>query len=218
MKITVIPVTAFQQNCSLLWCEETKQGVVVDPGGDLEQILEAVDELGIRLVKILLTHAHVDHAGGTAQLAKRLKLPIEGPHREDQFWIDALPKQSEMFGLPPTATFTPDRWLDDGDTVGFGQQTLEVLHCPGHTPGHVVFFHRRDRIAIVGDVLFKGSIGRTDFPRGNYDTLVHSIRERLFPLGDDVVFIPGHGPLSTFGAERRSNPFVGDEARPRLRG
>jgi len=213
MKVTVISVTAFQQNCSLLWCEDTMEGAVVDPGGDLDRILDAAKDAGVKLVKILLTHAHVDHAGGTAALASRLGIPIEGPQQEDQFWIDLLPKQCEMFGFPPAATFTPDRWLENGDTVRFGRQTLEVLHCPGHTPGHVVFFHPGERLAIVGDVLFKGSIGRTDFPRGDYDALVTSIRERLFPLGDDVVFIPGHGPLSTFGDERRANPFVGDAAR-----
>ena len=189
------------------------EGAVVDPGGDLDRILDAAKDAGVKLVKILLTHAHVDHAGGTAALASRLGIPIEGPQQEDQFWIDLLPKQCEMFGFPPAATFTPDRWLENGDTVRFGRQTLEVLHCPGHTPGHVVFFHPGERLAIVGDVLFKGSIGRTDFPRGDYDALVTSIRERLFPLGDDVVFIPGHGPLSTFGDERRANPFVGDAAR-----
>lgn len=188
------------------------EGVVVDPGGDLDRILEMAEDAGVTLVKILLTHAHVDHAGGTAALAAWLGIPIEGPQQEDRFWIDLLPEQCEMFGFPPAATFTPDRWLEDGDTVQFGRQTLEVIHCPGHTPGHVVFFHPGERLAIVGDVLFKGSIGRTDFPRGDYDTLIKSIRERLFPLGDDVVFIPGHGPLSTFGEERRDNPFVGDAA------
>lgn len=189
------------------------EGVVVDPGGELDRILQAVDDAGVKLVKILLTHAHVDHAGGTAALAARLGIPIEGPQQEDRFWIDLLPEQCKMFGFPPAAAFTPNRWLEDGDTVQFGHQVLEVLHCPGHTPGHVVFFHPGERLAIVGDVLFKGAIGRTDFPRGDYGTLVKSIRERLFPLGDDVVFIPGHGPASTFGEERRDNPFVGDAAR-----
>jgi len=210
MKATIIPVTPLQQNCSLLWCERTGQGAVVDPGGDIERILAAVEAHGIGLVKILLTHAHVDHAGGTVALAKRLGLPIEGPQREDRFWIDLLPQQCQTFGFPPTESFTPDRWLEHGDTVEFGEEALQVLHCPGHTPGHIVFFHPGERLAIVGDVLFKGSIGRTDFPRGDYDTLINSIREKLFPLGDDVVFIPGHGPLSTFGEERRSNPFVRD--------
>jgi glyoxylase-like metal-dependent hydrolase (beta-lactamase superfamily II) len=211
MKVTIIPVTPLQQNCSLLWCERTLEAAVVDPGGDLDRILAAVEAHGISLIKILLTHTHVDHAGGTAALAKRLGIPIEGPQRDDQFWIDMLPKQCEMFGFPPTDVFTPDRWLSHGDTVEFGKETLQVLHCPGHTPGHIVFFHPEERLAIVGDVLFKGSIGRTDFPRGDYDTLIRSIRERLFPLGDDVVFIPGHGPISTFGEERRGNPFVRDD-------
>jgi len=210
MKINVIPVTAFEQNCSLLWCERTQEGVVVDPGGDLDRILQAAENARVTLVKILITHAHIDHAGGTAALAKRLGIPIEGPQREDRFWIDLLPEQSVQFGFPPAAAFTPDRWLENGDTVSFGSEELEVLHCPGHTPGHIVFFHRGARLAIVGDVLFKGSIGRTDFPRGDYDMLVRSIRERLWPLGDDVMFVPGHGPLSTFGEERRSNPFVAE--------
>jgi len=212
MRASIITVTPLQQNCSLLWCERSLEGVVVDPGGDLADILAAVDEQGVRLVKILLTHAHVDHVGGTAELARRLQLPIVGPQRDDQFWIDLLPRQCELFGLPPVSTFTPDQWLEDGDSVEFGEQRLEVIHCPGHTPGHVVFFHRQDRFAVVGDVLFRGSIGRTDFPRGDHASLLHSIRAKLFPLGDDVTFIPGHGPTSTFGRERRSNPFVRDEA------
>ncbi|MGX2038979.1 MBL fold metallo-hydrolase [Methylocaldum sp. MU1018] len=213
MKATTLSVTTFEQNCSLLWCEDTREGVVVDPGGDLDRILEAAEKAGVKLVKILLTHAHVDHAGGTAILAARLGIPVEGPQKEDRFLIDQLPEQCEMFDFPPTAAFTPDRWLEDGDTVRFGHQTLEVLHCPGHTPGHLVFFHPGERLAVVGDVLFKGSIGRTDLPRGDHDALIKSIRGRLFPLGDDVVFIPGHGPLSTFGEERRTNPFVGDAVR-----
>ncbi|QSA96604.1 MBL fold metallo-hydrolase [Methylococcus sp. EFPC2] len=213
LKAQVIAVTPLQQNCTLLWTDETGVGVAIDPGGDLDEILAAAKEAGVRLVKILLTHPHIDHAGGTAELAQRLGIPIEGPQKEDQFWIDLLPKQCEMFGFPPVEPFTPDRWLEEGDTVQFGDETLEVLHCPGHTPGHIVFFHRQARLAIVGDVLFKGSIGRTDFPRGDYDALIRSIREKLFPLGDDVVFIPGHGPVSTFGDERRTNPFVGDGAR-----
>jgi glyoxylase-like metal-dependent hydrolase (beta-lactamase superfamily II) len=210
MKAIVIPVTPFVQNCSLLCCEQTPSAVVVDPGGDLDRILAQAKREGVTIEKILLTHAHIDHAGGAAELARRLNVPIEGPQREDKFWIDALAQQGQMFGLPPAESFTPDRWLEQGDTVTFGNVELEVLHCPGHTPGHVVFFHRDSRLALVGDVLFQGSIGRTDFPRGDYQTLIRSIRERLWPLGDDVRFIPGHGPMSTFGEERHSNPFVAD--------
>lgn len=212
MKYAIVPVTAFDQNCSLLWCEETKLGAVVDPGGDVPRILAVAQEHGVTVTKILLTHGHIDHAGGTAQLARQLDVPIEGPHRDDRFWIDALPQQSGMFGLPHAEAFVPERWLDQGDTVGFGKVELTVRHCPGHTPGHIVFFDPVSRIAIVGDVLFQGSIGRTDFPRGDYDTLIRSIREQLWPLGDDVLFLPGHGPTSTFGEERKSNPFVADGA------
>ena len=210
LNATIIPVTPFAQNCSIVWCERTKAGAVVDPGGDLEQILAAVRESGVRLEKILLTHAHIDHAGGTAELARSLKLPIEGPHPGDQFWIDQMPEQARMFGLPRCDKFTPDRWLDEGDRVQVGDVEFEVRHCPGHTPGHVVFYSAPDKVAFVGDVLFAGSIGRTDFPGGDYDTLIRAIREKLFTLGDDVRFVPGHGPMSTFGEERRSNPFVGD--------
>lgn len=212
MNFTIIPVTPFQQNCTLLWCEQTGRAAVVDPGGEVELILGAVERAQVELEKILLTHAHLDHAGGTAELASQFDLPIEGPHRDDQFWIDALPEQSRMFGMPPVEGFVPTRWLQQGDRVTFGNITLDVLHCPGHTPGHVVFFHAPERLAIVGDVLFRSSIGRTDFPRGDHATLIQSIREKLWPLGNDVRFIPGHGPMSTFGEERRTNPFVSDRA------
>jgi glyoxylase-like metal-dependent hydrolase (beta-lactamase superfamily II) len=212
MKFAIVPVTPFQQNCTLLWCERTGKGAVVDPGGDVPRILAAVEKHGLEVGKVLLTHGHIDHAGGTAELARRLGVPVEGPQAEERFWIDALPQQSVMFGLPHADAFVPDRWLDDGDRVSVGEAELEVLHCPGHTPGHVVFFDRTARLAVVGDVLFAGSIGRTDFPRGDFATLVASIRQRLWPLGDDVRFIPGHGPMSTFGEERRNNPFVGDDA------
>jgi hydroxyacylglutathione hydrolase len=210
MKIAVVPVTPFQQNCSIVWCEATLRGAVVDPGGDLERILEVVDREQVELEKILLTHAHIDHAGAVADLARERDLPIEGPHEGDRFWIDALPDQGRMFGVGAAERFEPDRWFTHGDTVQVGAETFEVLHCPGHTPGHVVFFHRAGRFALVGDVLFAGSIGRSDFPGGDHATLIRSIRERLFPLGDEVRFVPGHGPASTFGAERRSNPFVSD--------
>lgn len=210
LKYKIVPVTSFEQNCTLLWCTETHKAAVVDPGGDLDRILAAAEDEGVILEKILLTHAHIDHAGGTAELAKSAGLPIEGPHKDDNFWIQGLAMQAQMFGFPAPEVFTPNRWLEDGDTVTVGNETLEVLHTPGHTPGHVVFFHRGSKLAQVGDVLFNGSIGRTDFPKGDYNTLIHSIREKLFPLGDDVSFICGHGPMSTFGQERATNPFVSD--------
>ncbi len=212
MQATIIPVTPFAQNCSLLWCAETMKGAVVDPGGEIERILDAARDNGVEIERILVTHGHADHAGGVAALAERLDVPVEGPHEDDLFWIEALPEHSAQFGLEPARAFTPDRWLHDGDTVGFGKVELSVLHCPGHTPGHVVFFDAVRRVAVVGDVLFAGSIGRTDFPRGNHADLIASIRGKLWPLGDDVTFMPGHGPLSTFGQERQTNPFVGDAA------
>ena len=212
MKFGVIPVTPFQQNCSILFCEESGAAAIVDPGGDIDRIVATIEKVGAKPERIFLTHPHIDHAGGTAELARRLGIPIEGPQREDLFWIEQLPGQSQMFGFPPAEAFVPDRWLEDGDSVRFGNVELAVLHCPGHTPGHVVFFSAAERLAIVGDVLFAGSIGRTDFPRGDHATLIRSITEKLWPLGDDVTFIPGHGPLSTFGEERASNPFVGDRA------
>lgn len=210
MKLEVVPVTAFQQNCSVLWCEKSRRAAIVDPGGDLERVLKVIESNGLTLEKVLITHAHLDHAGATAELARRYSVPIEGPHSGDQFWIEQMPAQAKMFGFPPSEAFVPTRWLQQGDHVTVGELEFEVRHCPGHTPGHVVFFHAPSRFAIVGDVLFAGSIGRTDFPRGNHADLIRSIRENLFPLGDDVTFLPGHGPTSTFGAERRSNPFVAD--------
>jgi len=208
----ILPVTPFQQNCTLLWCETTRKAVVIDPGGDVGRILAAIGKLGITVERILLTHGHIDHVGGAVELAEALSVPIEGPHREDAFLIegDYLPRQCSMFGLPPVTGFSPLRWFDDGDEVLVGNETLQVLHAPGHTPGHVVYFHAGARLAQVGDVLFAGSIGRTDFPRGDHSTLIRSIREHLFPLGDDVNFIPGHGPMSSFGDERMHNPYVGD--------
>lgn len=212
MKLLIVPVTPFMQNCSVLVCERTGQAAAIDPGGDLERIESALRSEGATLEKVFLTHGHIDHCGQAGQFAQRHRVPIEGPQREDRFWIEQLPSQGKMFGFPLLSAFEPDRWLEDGDMVVFGEQTLEVLHCPGHTPGHVVFFHAPSRLAIVGDVLFQGSIGRTDFPRGDHATLVASITDKLWPLGDDVAFVPGHGPMSTFGEERASNPFVGDLA------
>jgi hydroxyacylglutathione hydrolase len=208
LKYKTIPVTPFQQNCSIVWCDETLEAAVIDPGGELDRLLAAVQELGVTLTHIWQTHAHIDHAGGTAELARRLNLPIIGPHPGDQFWIDGLAEQGAMFGFPPSEPFVPARWLEDGDTVCVGRSTLNVRHCPGHTPGHVVFHSPEAKRAFVGDVLFAGSIGRTDFPQGDHATLIASITHRLWPMGDDTVFIPGHGPESTFGRERRSNPYV----------
>ena len=209
LRYTTLPVTPFQQNCSIVWCDQTMEGAVIDPGGDLPEIRAEAQRLGVALKQILLTHAHIDHAGGAAALARELALPIVGPHPGDQFWIDGLRQQALQFGLGPAEPFTPTRWLHDGDTVAVGLSTLDVRHCPGHTPGHVVFHSAEAKRAFVGDVLFAGSIGRTDFPGGDHATLIASITGRLWPMGDDTVFIPGHGPESSFGRERRSNPFVG---------
>lgn len=208
MNYKIIPVTPFEQNCTLFWCETTREAVVIDPGGDIERIEQAVADEGLKLVKILITHGHIDHVGGAAALAKRLALPIEGPHEDDRFWIESLQQQGRMFSFPIAESFEPNRWLKEGDKVAFGNIELDVLHCPGHTPGHVVFHHPPSQLLQVGDVLFKGSIGRTDFPRGDHALLIRSIREKLFPLGDEVEFISGHGPMSTLGEERCHNPFL----------
>jgi glyoxylase-like metal-dependent hydrolase (beta-lactamase superfamily II) len=208
MRYEIIPVTPFQQNCTLLICPETAATAIIDPGGEPERIIAALKRINARPEMILLTHGHLDHVGAAPQLAASLQLPIVGPHRDDAFWLEALPQQAQMFGFAPQPAFAPDRWLKAGDRVSVGEQQLEVLHCPGHTPGHLVFFHRPSALAQVGDVLFRGSIGRTDFPRGNHAALLRSIREGLFPLGDEVRFIPGHGPMGTLGEERRSNPFL----------
>jgi hydroxyacylglutathione hydrolase len=203
------PVTPFQQNASIVWCSETQDAAIIDPGGDLDLLKAEVAQRGLRLTALWLTHAHIDHAGGTGQLARELGLPIIGPHVGDQFWIDGLAQQSRMFGFPPAEPFTPTRWLVDGDTVTLGHCTVQVRHCPGHTPGHVVFHSPETQRCFVGDVLFAGAIGRTDFPGGDHATLIASITQRLWPMGDDTVFIPGHGPESSFGEERRNNPYVG---------
>lgn len=208
MRYKIVPVTPFDQNCTIFWCEKTRQAAVVDPGGDLDRIRRALEAEGLTLASILVTHGHIDHAGAVAALAGEAGVPVEGPHEDDRFWIDGMAQQGKMFGFPNGQSFTPTRWLKAGDKVHFGEVELEVLHCPGHTPGHVVFFHRESQLAQVGDVLFQGSIGRTDFPKGDHETLIRSIKEILFPLGDAVEFIPGHGPMSSFGEERKYNPFL----------
>ncbi|WP_303906576.1 MBL fold metallo-hydrolase [Thiohalomonas denitrificans] len=208
MKYRIIPVTSFQQNCSLIWCERTNRAALIDPGGEQERLMSAIRQKGLTLEKVLLTHGHMDHVGVARSLADAVGVSVVGPQREDAFWLQILPQQAEMFGLPRIEPFEPDQWLEHGDTVSVGEERLEVIHCPGHTPGHIVFYHPRARLAFVGDVLFQGSIGRTDFPRSDHTALIASIRERLLPLGDDIEFVPGHGPMSTFGAERQSNPFI----------
>ncbi len=206
----IIPVTPFAQNCTLMWNEANARGAVIDPGGDVRKILSAAYENKVTIEKVLITHGHMDHAGGAASIAEQLNVPIEGPHKEDLFLIEKLEEQGARYGLAGAKAFEPNRWLEDGDEVTIGGLTVNVVHCPGHTPGHVIFHHPDSNLAQVGDVIFQGSVGRSDFPRGNHDQLVHSIREKLFPLGDDVKFIPGHGLASTFGWERKTNPFVCD--------
>ncbi len=209
MRVAIIPVTPLQQNCSLLWCTKTMRGALVDPGGDLDKLKLAVERAGVTLEKILVTHGHLDHCGGAGTLAKELGLPIEGPQEADRFWIAQLGEDGRKYGIA-SEVFEPDRWLHDGDKVTVGELELDVIHCPGHTPGHVVFFHAPSRFAIVGDVIFQGSIGRTDFPMGNHQDLIDSITKKLWPLGNDVTFNPGHGPVSTFGRERQTNAYVSD--------
>jgi hydroxyacylglutathione hydrolase len=208
LKAAIIPVTPFEQNCSLIWDEATKVGAVVDPGGDLDRIEQAISETGIRVEKILLTHGHIDHAGGADELRGKLGVKIEGPHKADKILLDALEKQGLAYGITGARNVTPDRWLDEGETVTVAGHTFEIFHCPGHSPGSVVFFHRAQRLALVGDVLFQGSIGRTDFPYGDHAALIDAIHTKLFPLGDDVAFICGHGPPGKIGAERKNNPFL----------
>lgn len=210
LKAQIVPVTAFQQNCSIIWCDETMEGALVDPGGDVEKLLSVVDKLGIKLKKILLTHGHLDHAGGAADISKKLGLPIIGPHEEDKFWLDQIEDHAAQYNMAGLKCCAPDQWLHDGDQIKVGNVVLDVYHTPGHTPGHVILHDAVHKVAFVGDVLFKGSVGRTDFPRGDTQTLLNAIQEKLWPLGDDVTFVPGHGPLSTFGEERKTNPFVAD--------
>jgi hydroxyacylglutathione hydrolase len=215
MRAAVIPVTPLQQNCSLLWCTETMRGAFVDPGGDLDKLRAAANQHGVTIEKILVTHGHIDHCGGAGEFAKELGVPLEGPHEADRFWIARLDEDGRNYGIRGTV-FEPDRWLENGDQVTIGNLTLDVYHCPGHTPGHVVFHHPESKFATVGDVLFQGSIGRTDFPMGNHQDLIDAITTRLWPLGDETVFVPGHGPLSNFGHERKTNPFVADSVLAKL--
>ncbi len=207
LRAAIIPVTPLQQNCTLLWSESTKTGAVIDPGGDLDRIREAIAGVGIAIEKIILTHGHIDHAGGAAELREQLGAPIEGPHEADRFLLDGLEATGRGYGIPARPV-TPDRWLEEGDVVSIGALDLQVLHCPGHSPGSVAFVSAERRFAIVGDVLFQGSVGRTDLPGGDGRALIRSIRDKLLPLGDDVAFICGHGPASTIGQERRTNPFL----------
>ncbi len=210
LRFRIHPVTPFEQNCSLIWCDATNEAALIDAGGDADKLLALVVAEGVNLTKLLVTHAHIDHAGAVADLAEQLHLPIEGPHPGDQFWIDGLADQSRMFQFPTARPFTPTRWLDQGNEVTVGAETLLVRHCPGHTPGHVVFISESAGVSFVGDVLFAGSIGRTDFPMGNHQDLLDAIKRELWILPDDMRFVPGHGPMSTIGHERRTNPFVAD--------
>jgi hydroxyacylglutathione hydrolase len=210
IRAAIIPVTPFQQNCTLLWCEKTKKAAVVDPGGDLDRIRQAIAQSGVTVEKIILTHGHIDHAGGAAELREELGVPVEGPHEADRFLLDRLAEQGRTYGFEARPV-TPDRWLNEGDTVSVGDLTLDVLHCPGHSPGSVVLVSPTQRFALVGDVLFQGSVGRTDLPGGDGKALIRSIKDKLLPLGDDITFICGHGPMSTIGQERQTNPFLQGE-------
>ncbi|MDX1812151.1 MAG: MBL fold metallo-hydrolase [Gammaproteobacteria bacterium] len=210
MKYHVIPVTDFSQNCSVIWCENTLFGAVIDPGGDIEKILCVIKTKNLTISTILLTHGHIDHVGGAAALSKRLTVPVTGPHKADNYWLHMLPEEAELFAFPELEVLVPDQWLKDKDQVTIGTVKLDVIHCPGHTPGHVVFYHADSKTAFVGDVIFKDSVGRTDFEGGSEPQLMHSIMHKLLPLGDDVTFISGHGAKSTFGREKRRNPFLID--------
>ena len=210
--VFVTPVTPLQQNCTTVWCTKTMKAAVIDPGGSVDAILAEIARRGLVMDQIWITHGHLDHAGGAAEMQEKSGTTITGPHPEDQFWIDGIPQQGQMYGIPDARSFTPDRWLANGDTVNLGETRWEIYHTPGHTPGHVIFYNRAARFAQVGDVLFKGSVGRTDFPKSDPQALIDSVVTKLWPLGDDVTFVPGHGPISTFGAERRSNIYVSDRA------
>lgn len=210
LQYRIIPVTGFQQNCSVIWCDETKKAALVDPGGEADKLTSVLEELGLDLHCLLLTHGHLDHVGAVNELKERFSVPVIGPHKEEVFWLDQMSMQCQMFGFPNQGNVDPDQWLEEGDKISLGNQELTVLFTPGHTPGHVVFYNSDSQIVFVGDVLFAGSIGRTDFPKGHHQTLLNSIREKLFSLDDDVKVIPGHGPMTTIGKEKHSNPFVSD--------
>ena len=211
LKAAIITVTPFQQNCSVIWKEDTKIAAVTDPGGDLELIEKFIEDQNLTLSKIFITHGHLDHAAEAKALANKFNVVIEGPQIEDEFLTSTLETQGKAYGMPNAQNFVPDRWLNEGDQIELDGEKLDVYHCPGHTPGHVIFHHIESKLAIVGDVLFQGSVGRTDLPGGNMEALISAIREKLLPLGDDITFIPGHGPISTLGQERLTNPFVADQ-------
>lgn len=210
MEIRIIPVTPLQQNTSLIWHTETKEGVFVDPGGETDRLMAAAEQFGVTIVKVWLTHGHLDHAGAAAEIRDRTGCIIEGPHKDDQWLLDEIEAQGAKYGITDGRNVVPDRYLEEGDTLQLGEMKFGVTHCPGHTPGHVVIYHQAGQLAFVGDVLFRGSIGRTDFPKGNHQQLLDAIVKNLWPLGNDMRFVPGHGPMSTFGQERIDNPFVAD--------
>lgn len=212
LRYEIIPVTAFSQNCSLVWCDQTMDAVLIDAGGDVDVLRKAVDKAGVNLKAVWLTHGHLDHAGGAQDLREQLGLPIIGPTEQDDFWLEGIEQQCKTYGLSGLRNVKPDEWLAEDQTLTLGEEQVQIFETPGHTPGHIVFYHAAQKLAWVGDVIFAGSIGRTDFPKGDHATLIRSITEKLWPLGNDVRFIPGHGPESTFGAERANNPFVSDSA------
>lgn len=210
LEIRILPVTPLQQNTSLLWSRETTEGVFIDPGGEADRLMAAAGQFGVKVVAVWLTHGHLDHAGAAAEIAERTGAPVIGPHEDDQWLLDVIEEQGARYGIADGRNVVPDRYLHEGDKLELSGIEFGVVHCPGHTPGHVVIYQPDARIAFVGDVLFRGSIGRTDFPRGDHAQLIRSITQKLWPLGDDMRFVPGHGPVSTFGQERRDNAFVGD--------
>nr|WP_314266825.1 MBL fold metallo-hydrolase [uncultured Moellerella sp.] len=212
MKFEIIPVTGYMQNCTIIWDENTLDAVIVDPGGEADKLIAEIVKRGLNLTKVLLTHGHFDHVGGAAAVSQHFSVPIYGPQKEDAFLIEGLSTQAQMFGVEESPSFTPDRWLEEGDEVTCGAIKFAVLHCPGHTPGHIIFVNHDDKLISMGDVLFKGGVGRSDFPRGDHQALIASIMQKVLPLGDDYQFIPGHGPMSVLGFECQTNPFLQDEA------